>query len=359
MEGKSLKYAIVGAGNGGQSMAGDLVLRGFKVVGVYDRFDGPITDIRQRGGIKLVGPVRNGFAPISNATTNMGEAVKDADVIMVVTPAFAHEYIAEQLASVVKDGQTIILNPGYFGGTLVFQKVFKERRVRAQVTLAEALILLYATRLLGPAEVGIRAIKKVMRISALPASDTAIVVEMLQPAFPQAIPAKSIVDTGINNPNPIYHVAVALLNHPRTEGEEEENHFDYHDWMTASVQSVNALLDKERLSVARAMGVPARSFEEFEAESYGDTKKIIIEKTGQIPEGSKSVPPRYITEDVPMALVPWAQLGDACGVPTPTMHSLIHLASIIKGVDYSKEGRTLKYLGLHGMTPQQIANMVM
>lgn len=350
----SAKYAILGAGNGGLSMAGDLVLKGFEVVGLYDKFSKPINDVLGKGGIELVGPVVEGFAKITNATTSVEEAIKDANIIMVVVPAFAHEYLANELAGCVKDDQVIMLSPGYFGGALLFQKIFKEKGVKAQVLIGESLILLYATRIISPATVGIRAIKKVLHVSALPASRNKELKELLEPAFPQVIEAENVIDTGMNNPNPIYHVAVALLNYPRVEQGEEKGHFDYHDWMSESVLTINDMIDEERLKVAKAIGVPPRSFQEFEAQSYGENKKVILAAEGEIPESSKSMPPRYITEDVPMALVPWSQLGKLTGVNTPIIDASITLSSAIKGINYFEDGRTLKYLGLDGKTAQEI-----
>ena len=43
------KYVIIGAGNGGQSLAGDMVLRGTKVSAIYDKNPAPIRDIQAAG----------------------------------------------------------------------------------------------------------------------------------------------------------------------------------------------------------------------------------------------------------------------------------------------------------------------
>ena len=42
------KYVIIGAGNGGQSLAGDMVLRGTKVSAIYDK--NPAPDSGHSGG---------------------------------------------------------------------------------------------------------------------------------------------------------------------------------------------------------------------------------------------------------------------------------------------------------------------
>jgi opine dehydrogenase len=51
-------------------------------------------------------------------------------------------------------------------------------------------------------------------------------------------------------------------------------------------------------------------------------------------------------EDIGYGLVPWSGLGTLAGVPTPTINSLIQLASAMNGIDYMTQGRTLTKLGL-------------
>ena len=42
------KYVIIGAGNGGQSLAGDMVLHGTQVAAIYDKNPAPIRDIKEK-----------------------------------------------------------------------------------------------------------------------------------------------------------------------------------------------------------------------------------------------------------------------------------------------------------------------
>ena len=63
---------------------------------------------------------------------------------------------------------------------------------------------------------------------------------------------------------------------------------------------------------------------------------------------------RFIVEDVEFGLVPFSSLGMAYGVETPTMNSLIYLASLINETDYMKEGATLERLGIVGLTLREL-----
>jgi len=79
-------------------------------------------------------------------------------------------------------------------------------------------------------------------------------------------------------------------------------------------------------------------------------------------EGIKAPPTintRYITEDVPMSLVPISSLGSEFGAETPTIDHIIHLASLMHGCDYWKEGRTAENLGVAGLTLKQLRHLIL
>jgi hypothetical protein len=47
-------------------------------------------------------------------------------------------------------------------------------------------------------------------------------------------------------------------------------------------------------------------------------------------------------------------LAAAAGSPVPTITALTHLAGVINGIDYPREGLTLERMGLARKTPGQI-----
>ena len=60
-----------------------------------------------------------------------------------------------------------------------------------------------------------------------------------------------------------------------------------------------------------------------------------------------------------MSLVPVASLGDLLGVETPTIKSLIYLASLINDADYWALGRTVERMGLAGLTARDICHLAL
>ena len=67
---------------------------------------------------------------------------------------------------------------------------------------------------------------------------------------------------------------------------------------------------------------------------------------------------RYITEDVPMSLVPISEFGKIFGLKTRVIDSLIDIANSIFKKDFRESGRNLSRLGLDGLDLSQIRNIL-
>ena len=64
-----MKIAVIGAGNGGQAIAGYLSTQGYEVA-VYDIVEEKINELKQLGGIQLEGRI-SGFGKLNCITTNI------------------------------------------------------------------------------------------------------------------------------------------------------------------------------------------------------------------------------------------------------------------------------------------------
>lgn len=96
-----MKFTIIGAGNGGQSMAAHLSMMQQEVV-LYDIQEDLIKQINDKGNITVEG-VLEGSVPIK-ATTDVADALEATDVIMVTTTGPAHKSVAKSIAPFLKDG---------------------------------------------------------------------------------------------------------------------------------------------------------------------------------------------------------------------------------------------------------------
>ncbi|MCL4426420.1 MAG: NAD/NADP octopine/nopaline dehydrogenase family protein [Firmicutes bacterium] len=354
------RFAVLGAGHGGVAMAADLSLRGFSV-SLYNRTQERIDPIIARGGIEVDGEVR-GFAHLDLVTSHMDEALAAADVVMVVVPAFAHEWMARECAPHLRDGQIVLLNPGRTGGALVFDNIFHQKKVQAEVIIAEAETLLFASRNVGPGQSKVFRIKNAVPVAALPATRTREALQQINAAYPQFIPAANVLKTSLDNMGAIFHPAITLLNTGWIEARMGE--FEYYlEGVTPAVARVLEAVDAERMAVARALEVRAISAREWLEMAYGAVGDTLHEAMHNNDgySGIKAPPnmkTRYLSEDIPASLVPISSLGDYLGVPTFTIKTIIHLASTIHGVDYWKIGRTVKTLGLDGFSVAQVRKLV-
>jgi opine dehydrogenase len=355
-------FAVLGAGHGGKAMAADLAVRGFPVH-LFNRTFERVEAIKARGGIELEtedGQYR--FGAIETVGSDMGEVLTEVNVVMVVIPATGHRDMATFCAPHLRDGQVVVLNPGRTCGAIEFRQVLREQDCRAQVIVAEAETLIYASRSMGPAEARIFRIKNTVPVAALPATDTPQVVAALRPAFPQFIPARNVLHTSLNNMGAVFHPALTLLNSARIESTQGNFQF-YIEGATPTVGHILEAVDRERVTVAAALGIRAQTALEWLERAYAATGENLYQAIQANPgyqgvTAPRTLAHRYIFEDVPMSLVPIAALGERFGVSTRAIDSMIRLASILHRTDYFRRGRTLDKLGLDKLSVSEITRYV-
>ncbi len=356
-----LRFAVLGAGHGGMAMAGYLGIMG-NPVKMFNRSETRLHPIQVAGGIEMVGEIE-GFGKVDVATVNMAEVMDGVDGVMIVAPANAHRYMATQVAPFLQDGQFIILNPGRTGGAFEFRQVLKELGVEKEVIIGEAQTLIYACRNTNPAQVKIFGIKNSVPLAALPGNQTVELLKIVHPVFPQFVPGDNVVKTSLDNIGAIFHPALMVLNAARIESTRGDFQF-YFEGITKAVAQVLEALDRERVSVAAAMGIKAMTAREWLYMAYDAHGKTLYDAIkNNIGYKGILAPPTidqsYLCEDVPMSLVPIASLGDLLGVVTPTIKHLIHLAGLMNNCDYWAEGRTVEKMGLSDLSHKQIRRIAL
>jgi opine dehydrogenase len=360
---KDTRYTVIGAGHGGKAMAAHLALMGFPVT-LYNRTPDNVAAIKARSAIQLTsyegGP--HGFAELALVTSDMAEALQEAQIIMAVLPSSAHADVARRCAPHLHDGQILVLNPGRTGGALEFAKVLRDHGCQADVTIAEAATFIYASRSEGPAESRIFRIKDAVPLAALPAARTKMVLQSLHSAYPQFIDGVNVLHTGLDNMGAVFHPALTLLNAGRIESTRGEFQF-YIDGVTPAVGRVLEVLDRERVTVASALGIRARTGLEWLKMAYDTTGADLSEAIHNQPGYHGIMAPRtlrhrYLFEDVPMSLVPMVALGQRYGVSVRGMDSIIRLACFVHRTDYWRRGRTLDKLGIEQLSVGELTRYV-
>ncbi|MDD3776996.1 MAG: NAD/NADP octopine/nopaline dehydrogenase family protein [Actinomycetota bacterium] len=356
-----LKFAVIGAGHGGKAIAAHLAIKGFDV-SLYNRTLMRIKPIIKLKGIELEGEV-SGFGKLKLCSNNIGKVIKGADVIMVVVPANAHGPIAERCAPYLEDGQMVVLNPGRTCGALEFLNALRAHGNQKQVTVAEAQTFIYASRGMGPATARIFRIKQAIPVAAIPASSTGKVLKKLNQAFKEFIPGSNVVETSFNNMGAVFHPAITILNASRIESTLGNFQF-YIEGVTQSVASILEAVDEERVKVAHKLNCTnVYSAIDWLSMAYNVVEDNLFDAIHSNPGYVGIMAPRttnvrYITEDIPMSLVPISEFGKILGVKTPVIDSLINIADSIFDRDFRKIGRNLASLGLEGLNIAQIKEIL-
>ncbi len=368
MPSDALRFAVLGTGNSGHAFAADIALKGFSVnLADVPQFEGKLAAIRSQGGIEITGEASQGFARLNMVTTDLAQAIDGVDIIMVGAPANAHEPYARALAPYFQDGQYIVFVSNF--AALRFRRWMIELGVTADVVPVEAQSLVYATRSARPGSVEVFGIKSQLSAAALPASRTADFIAKISPVFPQFVAAESVLSTSLNNYNPVVHPAMTLLNAGRIEATQGQGWNLYRDGATESVAGVMAAVDRERMALASLLGVGATSLQDSFATMYRhlrmETQSLShmlrnspVHANPALPGTPSSLHQRYITEDVPYGLVPWASMGRLWSTPTPTIDALVQIASVVEGIDYFEHGVTAQNLGIAGLTPPAVQRLV-
>lgn len=354
-----MKIAIIGAGNGGQTMAGHLSMMGYEV-SLYDIDVEKISALKKLGGVKLEGRLQ-GYGKVDCITTDIAEAVRDSEIIMVTTVANAHRAVAKSLAPYLVDGQIVVLNPGRTCGALVFKQTLKNEGFSKSIYLGEAQTLVYATRIIENGHVNVIGIKDEVLLSGLPAKHTAYIIKRLKPIFPCFQKAENVLTTSLENIGAMFHPCVLLFNAATIE--RNEMFWFYRD-MTDQVAEFIEKFDAERLSVGKAYGVELLSVSEWIKFAYKDTKgETLRERMRNNPayhdiKSPSTIFTRQLTEDIPTGVLPIMQLGKAAGVDTPLLESMVNICEALLNMDLHSNGRSLKNLGLEGMSKDEIIKFV-
>ncbi|NWG02127.1 MAG: NAD/NADP octopine/nopaline dehydrogenase family protein, partial [Syntrophaceae bacterium] len=250
--GKDL-VAVLGGGNGGHAVAANLSLAGFKVnFFELPQFSESFEKVLRTKEIRIEGVSIDGTAKLNIATTDIQQAIKDVGVIFVITPAFGHKPMAEVCAPFVQDGQILVLMPGS-GGSLEFVNIFRQKKVKREILVAESCTLPYGARLKGSGHVSVLIHAVILPTGVFPSKKTAEVISKLKQFYPTITPARDVLEAAINNPNPIVHPVATLLSATRIEHSKGEFYL-YAEGMTPAVARTFESLNEERLAICKAMG---------------------------------------------------------------------------------------------------------
>lgn len=350
--GLNMKITVLGAGHGGVAMSADMALSGYDVsLAAVKEHSTNIKLLRSTGGIKIEGFTSSGrqpqFASPKVITEDVPAVLKDADIIMLILPAFAQEVYTDLIIRHAKNGAIVLFPCGGFSA-LKFYNELKNIGMQDAFIPCETSSLVYTAKITGAGKVLIKAIKDNVYFSAVPIEKSDEALKKLNIIYPQFKKVHSVWQTSFSNPSAVLHTIPTLLNMSRIEqmGPYRYSHYD----ITPCVGKVMEAVDEERISVAGKLFPNPPTFLETMCKIYNLNCGGIYEAIKSIsayniqfsPDGMKH---RYVTEDIPYSLVPMATIAKKLDIPTPNMDSVINIACMANGENYWQIGRTAEKLG--------------
>lgn len=383
-----VRLAVLGAGNIGYAIAGDMTLMGHQVnlYEIPELAERNLDPIKEHGGIETqplrpsVKLSRTGLAMPDKLTSDIKEAVKGVNVIFLTVPSHVHTAFFNLLVPHLENGQMVVIQTGNWGSFELEDKMWNKGILPDKdIKIAETNIAPYACRrfayskdrtkpwLVMHSAPGYHASGS-QYLAAMPATDTDDVLRVLHRMYPKLQRAESIIETSSMNFN-LIHIPVMVCNAGILESRKGDFYF-WKEGVSPKVGKVLDAVDKERVEVLQAIGLDAESLLSYywpNAENWHDgihtyyhatqtshATKIWVEGYGNQPFRY-----RYLAEDTPCQMIPLVSLGDLLEVSTPTMDGLVQLASILSEIDYWRIGRTVDKMGFTGLKGKQILERAM
>src|SRR3954464_7396376 len=346
-----MRIAVLGGGNGSFAAAGDFALQGHDVR--LWRRDADAVAAHRANNSRIAVKDANGRHDVTLAlvTTDIAEAVRNAELILCPAPAFAQHDIAAGLAPHLRDGQVVFLPPATFG-SVIFAKAAHDARNRARVSFAETGTLPWLTRKHGPFEVAITIRAKRLPVGVFPLRAEDQALDLIGRAFPGAIErCGDALSAALMNAGPIIHPPLIVMNAGPIE------HFDrwdiHKEGTQASIRRVTNALDAERIAVREEFGYDAPHFPlahhyatQGEEWMYGRGSHDRLTDSGDWRERIVLTEHRYMREDLRLGLSFLASAAELPGAATPLAKSFLALGGAICGEDFGQSGRTLQSVGL-------------
>lgn len=341
------QVTVLGGGGTGCTMAADLALRGFDVT----LWEDPscwenLRDIQEAGQVELVGRGAVGAAVIPHLSDDLAAAVEGANVILVSMIATRHEALAEALAPLLREGQSVCFSAGNLGSLILRRRLGG----KAGIVTGEMQGNIFPCRIIGKAKISIAFPYAPKKVAAFPARDTAALIEAMSGVY-ECVPAGNVLETTLNSPNTSIHLAGSLLNMGAVE--QDPSYKMYAQGITPGVCACIEAVEREKAAVMEVMGYPmvfhaGMMRKLLEYEKYPELELF------RVVSGPSGMRHRYIEEDAAVGQALLITLARQFGVAVPTMEALVQIASVVNGRDYLGTGKTASYFGWNKLTVRQI-----
>ncbi len=339
------RVLVMGAGPAGVAAAAALARRGFHAI-LYNlpQFSSRMQPLIDRGGVEIEGSLGEEFVPIPVITTDIQEAMRDVQLILIAVPAYRQRLMVESCLPYLKPGHILLLLTGSCG-TLEMAPILRQAGYSLDdILLGETVTMPQSARFVADTKIRIR-LPSLIRAAAFPGRNTERLVETIGDTL-RLLPKPNVLDPGMNNPNFLIHPAPMLLNYAAIERAEGLLSI-MNEGMTDGVLRLLDAVDAEKMALQQALGLDVVPIDDLYRE-MGSGPHIYRVK-GEPFDLKDKIHERYIKEDVPYGTVLYSAIGRAAGIPTPINDSITAIFSAVEQTDYWALGRNAKNIGIDGL----------
>jgi opine dehydrogenase len=356
------KIAVLGAGNGGFMCAADMGAMGYEVA-LFSRDMDRVRGVKEKGLIEVldIDSKPTGMCgKVALVTSDIAEAVKDAQVILNPIPYFACEEYARMVVPHLEDGQVVVYL-GKGGACLTWAKVMREVGIRRRVFFADTNTLPYGASRMGAHQVRLENRTQNLIVATFPGKDIDAVAAVVETLFPKSHGyeirrGQNAIDSILVDYNAITHTPPMICNAARIELAEKPFFLFGKKENTPSVVRLIQRIDRERMAIGEALGMKQWTLEEeikmVKWNPHGEDFVLPLYDAIHTPflevcEGPYTLNTRHLNEDIPYGLVTFSSLGCMLGVPTPVTDAIITLSEVLLDKDFRGMGRTVQSMGIN------------
>lgn len=296
-------------------------------------------------------------------TNDPAQAAQGSDVFFLSAPATYHQQYLEAIAPFVEDGATIVGMPAYPGFVWVLNKIFRKDKV-SKINVVRCSNLPWACRIISyGASVQVLGTKSM--ILACTSERAKLIKPQLCLGKYPVLQYSSGIAADLMTINPYVHLALMYAFWSRWDGQPMDTEpLLYQGVDEFAVQVMSTLSDELVLSVRDAVKqigsgidldvvvhISRLYLDLYAADTDVDSSSLLrclqtnrayrgLKHSMKKVEGGKFVPDmkcRYMTEDLPMGLVPQRAIAHCLGFETPMTDTVITWCQEMLGKEYLKD----------------------
>lgn len=334
-----MQVSIVGAGGIAFSYAAFLASRGHASL-LWSPSGKRGTELASGARLNASSALQGTFAV---AVASSVEELADADAVLVAVPAYGYRDVMDRIAPVLRNGQTVILSAHLSFAAIYLSKLLCALKIECPIVVWNTTAS--TGRQTGPTSVSISLLRPKVEMAVIPTNAGNEALSLCQSLFGERFSlVDDMISVDLGNLNPAVHYGIAMFNLTRMELSEE---WAQQVHITPAVARFLEDLDRERLTVATAFGVSARSIHQayaipgkVEIGRLADMMRQIV-ATRKGVNGPTSLNTRYVTEDVPYGLLTTVRLAELANVDVPLYRAGITIFSSLYGQDFTKGNQIL------------------